>query len=66
MIETGQGVDWAFAEALAFGSLLVEVHNSSWAWMKIYRTRMNLNMVIVLIFVVPLMQATNVGLGLRP
>ncbi|XP_021771281.1 2-oxoglutarate dehydrogenase, mitochondrial-like [Chenopodium quinoa] len=24
MVETGQGVDWAFAEALAFGTLLVE------------------------------------------
>jgi len=24
MIETGQGIDWAFAEAVAFGSLLCE------------------------------------------
>ncbi len=27
MIETGQGIDWAMAEALAFGSLLKEGHN---------------------------------------
>ena len=27
MIETGQGFDWATAEALAFGSLLLEGHN---------------------------------------
>ena len=26
MIETGEGIDWAMAEALAFGSLLVEGH----------------------------------------
>ncbi|MDQ4135993.1 MAG: 2-oxoglutarate dehydrogenase E1 component, partial [Pseudomonadota bacterium] len=26
MIETGEGLDWAFAEALAFGSLLLEGH----------------------------------------
>ncbi|MET0429525.1 MAG: 2-oxoglutarate dehydrogenase E1 component, partial [Microvirga sp.] len=26
MMETGQGIDWAMAEALAFGSLLVEGH----------------------------------------
>jgi len=24
MIETGEGIDWALAEALAFGTLLVE------------------------------------------
>ena len=26
MIETGEGIDWAMAEALAFGSLLLEGH----------------------------------------
>ena len=36
MIETGEGIDWAMAEALAFGTLLSEGALSVLSWSKLY------------------------------